>query len=253
MSAHEAAETPAQGRRVAIVTGADRPAGIGAAIARRLLADGWTVLATLRPDAPSDADGGRGLRDAAASGARFEALGADLADPATPERILTAAAALGPPTALIGCAAVSERDGWEALSADGLDRAFAVNARAPALLATELVRRLPADVEGRVVLATSGQGLGPMPDELAYAASKGALEALVRSLAPAFGARGATINAIDPGPTDTGWMDADQRRVAVSADGRVGTPEDVVGSVAFLLSSAASRLTGQVLRVRGGA
>lgn len=80
-----------------------------------------------------------------------------------------------------------------------------------------------------------------------------ALEALVLSLAPPFAARGATIDAIGPGPTDTGWMDADRRRAAASADGRVGTPGDVVGLAAFLLSSAASRLTGQVLRVRGGA
>ena len=126
-------------------------------------------------------------------------------------------------------------------------------ARAHALLATGLVRGLPEGRPGRIVLMTSGQGRGPMPNELAYAASKGALEALVVSLAPPFAARGTTINAIDPGPTDTGWMTDRDRAEARGADGRVGTPEDVVGLTAFLLGDDAARLSGQVLRVRSGA
>lgn len=239
---------------VAIVTGADRPAGIGAAIARRLAQDGWTLLATLRPDPPEGGDHAASVRDvAAAAGVRIETLPIDLADAAAPARVLDAAGALGVTTALIGCAAVSERDGWERLDASGFDRALAVNARAHALLATGLVRRLPEGRSGRIVLMTSGQGRGPMPDELAYAASKGALEALVASLAPPFAARATTINAIDPGPTDTGWMTDAHRADAVGADGRVGTPEDVVGLTAFLLSDGAARLTGQVLRARAGA
>lgn len=237
---------------VAIVTGADRPAGIGASIARRLAQDGWTLLATLRPEPPEGADGAAGLRAAAAAGARVETLSVDLAESDAADRVLHAAEALGTVTALIGCAAVSERDGWQALDAAGFDLALAVNARAHVLLATGLVRRLPEDRSGRVVLMTSGQGRGAMPDELAYAASKGALEALVASLAPPFAARGTTINAIDPGPTDTGWMKDRDRAEAVGADGRIGAPEDVVGLTAFLLGDEASRLTGQVLRVRSG-
>jgi len=243
--------TPGAG--VAIVTGADRPAGIGAAIARRLIADGRPVLLTLHQDAPADADAAAGLLQiAAAAGVEATTLALDLAERDAPERVLAAAAALGAVTTVIGCAAVSERDGWRAVCADGFDRAMAVNARAHALLATGLVRDLPSDRSGRVVLMTSGQGLGPMPDELAYAASKAALEALTVSLAPGFAERGVTINAIDPGPTDTGWMGAAARDDARAPDGRVGLPDDVVETVRFLLSDGAERITGQVLRVRGG-
>jgi 3-oxoacyl-[acyl-carrier protein] reductase len=88
-----------------------------------------------------------------------------------------------------------------------------------------------------------------MPEELAYAATKGGLEALTTSLAPWLAARGVTINALDPGPTDTGWMTAAQRK---ALDGRVSTPEEVARVVRFLVSDEGARVTGQIVRVRGG-
>jgi 3-oxoacyl-[acyl-carrier protein] reductase len=240
------------GGGVTVLTGADRPRSIGAAIARRLAAEGRPLLLTRAPDAPEDADAGAGVRAAAADPSHVAVVAADLADATAAESVLAAAREVGPVTALVGCAAVSERDGLDGVSAEGLDAAWAINARAHALLAVGLVRALPAGAPGRIVLFSSGQGIGAMPDELAYATSKGALEAFVTSFAPAAAARGATINAIDPGPVDTGWMDDGARAAAVRPDGTVAGPASAVPLVTFLLSEAAHQVTGNVLRARGG-
>ena len=242
------------GAGVTIVTGADRPGSIGAAIGRALAAQGRSLLLTLAPDAPqdADADAGASVRAAAPDPSRVTVLAQDLADADAAGRVLAAAREIGPVTALVGCAAVSERDGLDGLNAAGLDAAWAVNVRAHALLAAALVRATPDGAAGRIVLFTSGQGVGAMPEELAYATSKGALEAFVTSFAPAAAARGTTINAIDPGPVDTGWMGEGDRAAAVRPDGTVAGPASVVPLVTFLLSEAAHQVTGQVLRSRGG-
>ena len=234
------------------MTGAERPRSIGAAIARRPAAGGRRLLLTAAPTPPSDADGGASVRAAAAEPESVEVRTIDLAGSDAATALLEAAREHGPVTALVGCAAISERDGLDALDAAKMDAAWRVNVRTHALLATGLVRGLPAGTAGRVLLFSSGQGLGAMPDELAYATSKGALEAFVTSFAPIAAARRATVNAIDPGPVDTGWMDDDDRAAATRADGRVAGPEAVVPLAIFLLSDAADQVTGQIVRARGG-
>lgn len=245
---------------VALITGAGRRGGIGAAIARALADDGWSLLLTgwrpydaARPWAGPD-DGVEGVAaELRAGGARAEGLELDLADPASAPRALEAAAALGPVTALVLNAAHAEPGGLEALTAATLDAHYAVNLRAPALLAAEFARRLPAGAGGRIVALTSGQGLAPMPEELAYAATKGGLEALVTGLAAALAPRGVSVNAVDPGPTDTGWMTPERRAALAAPMGRVGAPEDAARLVRWLVSEEAGWVTGQVVRSRGGA
>jgi 3-oxoacyl-[acyl-carrier protein] reductase len=158
---------------------------------------------------------------------------------------------IGHPSVLVNNAAHSTRDGFEALDAATIDAHHAVNVRAPMLLSVLLAR---AERPGRIVNLVSGQFLGPMPGELAYTASKGALEAFTRQLSAEVAHLGITVNAVGPGPNDTGWMDEDIRAALLPRFpmGRLGRPEDAAALVAWLCSDEASWVTGQVIHSEGG-
>lgn len=249
--------------RVALVTGASRRIGIGAAIARALAARGADIFLTYHCAYDAEMPWGSAPQDVAdlvadlqALGARVVDLDADLSDPSTPAMIFDALEEqLGPAHILVNNATVSLIGGIAALTAADLDRHYAVNVRGTALMSAEFVRRFTGTSGGRIINMTSGQGLGPMPEELAYATTKGAVEAFTVSLSPTAMTRGITVNAIDPGATDTGWMTAEQIAAwsAAAPAGRVGQPEDAARLAAFLASDDAAWITGQIIRSRGAA
>ena len=142
----------------------------------------------------------------------------------------------------------------EALSAGEIDRHLFVNVRASLLLAKEFAARHDGRSGGRLVLLSSGQGRSPMPGELAYAASKGALEALVPSLAAHLAHRGITVNAVNPGPTDTGWATPEVYREVLerAPQGRWGHPDDAARVIAWLATDDARWVTGQIIHSTGG-
>ena len=229
---------------VALVTGADNPAGIGRACCRALAVRGAVVACTVQPGSTA----GEGELGAVP-------VEADLADAEAPEALLAAVEAfVGRPSILVNNAAHSERDGYAALDAATLDAHWAVNVRAPALLSCELARRHPHGTPGRIVNLVSGQFLGPMPGKLAYTATKGALQAFTVQLAAEVAALGITVNAVGPGPNDTGWMDDALRAELLPRFpmGRIGRPEDAAALVAFLCSEEAGWITGQVIHAEGG-
>lgn len=252
-----------QSGRVAVITGVSRRVGIGAGIARRLAADGWRLL--LHAWTPHDVaqpwgeDGG-GLQaiadDARAAGVDIVTVEADFVQPDAPVVVMQEALeAFGHVDALIANHARSSAQSLEHLSADELQRTMAVNVTATLLLLKAFAAQHDDDrAGGRVVLFTSGQYHGAMPDELPYVASKAALHELAPSLAVHLAPRGITVNCVDPGPNDTGYADAATRStVAAAIPGRRwGTPEDTARLVAWLVSDEAAWVTGQTIASDGG-
>jgi 3-oxoacyl-[acyl-carrier protein] reductase len=248
--------------RVALVTGVSRRIGIGHGVARRLAADGADLMvsswAPHDQEMPwgADPEGPDALAtELRATGRRVEHLAADLGDPTAPATLVDAARrALGNVDVLVANHARSSNQDLRSLTAEEIDRTLAANVRGTLLLVQAWAAQHDGRPGGRVVLFTSGQHRGPMPGELPYVASKGALHQLTASLAAALGDRGITVNCVNPGPTDTGYADEALRAEVVRRmpTGRWGTPDDVARVVAWLVSDEGGWVTGAVIDSDGG-
>jgi 3-oxoacyl-[acyl-carrier protein] reductase len=254
--------------RVAVVTGVSRRVGIGYAIAARLAARGADVLA--HSWAPHDAEqpwgadplgpGGviHALRAELPTGSgRIAHHAADLSDPHTPAELLDAAVAeFGAVDVLVANHARSSSYDLAASTAEELDRCWAVNVRGTLLLTQRFAKvRDHARPGGRVMLFTSGQHQGPMPGEIPYIATKGALQQLTASLALWFAPQRVTVNCVDPGPVDTGYASNDllEQGNQQIPFGRWGRPRDTADLVEWLASDAGGWMTGQTIVSDGGA
>lgn len=136
----------------------------------------------------------------------------------------------------------------------GASRLNGIGAAICRMLAEEAYHIFFTYCGGRIVNLTSGQFQGPMPGELAYATTKGAVDALTITLSAELAPLGITVNAINPGPTDTGWMTE-----AIKSDlqplfpfGRIGQPKDAANVIKFLISDEADWITGQIIHSEGG-
>jgi 3-oxoacyl-[acyl-carrier protein] reductase len=248
--------------RVVLVTGASRRIAIGAAIARRMVADGAAVLvhSWVPHDAErpwgADEEGPEGLvAELRAQGGRVEHVAADFADARAPARVVEVARhVFGHLDVLVANHARSSMQSLEQLTAEEIDRSYAVNTRATLLLVKAFAAQHDGRPGGRVVLFTSGQYHGAMPAELPYIASKGALHQVTPSLAAHLMPRGITVNCVDPGPNDTGYADAALRATVAAhiPGGRWGAPVDTARLVAWLVSDEADWVTGQVIASDGG-
>jgi 3-oxoacyl-[acyl-carrier protein] reductase len=249
-------------KRVGFISGLSRRSGIAAAVARRIRASHDLMLTGLpaydaeQATAGPDDDPTALVAAFEESGARAAYVAADLTQPGTPEAVVAAAVErFGGIDTLVAAHAHSRPRSLEALEAETVDRHLAVNVTATLLLVKAFAAAHDSQRgQGRIVLLVSGQNLGPMPAELPYAASKGAVEALVPSLSAALAPEGITVNGLNPGPTDTGLLSGHAHESIRSRfpSGRWGRPEDAARAVDWLTSDDASWVTGQVISSEGG-
>jgi 3-oxoacyl-[acyl-carrier protein] reductase len=248
--------------RVALITGVSRRRGIGFSVASRLASMGADLFvhsfAPFDREQPWGGDPG-GMETVLAElrehGTRVEHRESDFQLATAPaETVAAAVAAFGHVDILIANHAYSTAQSFFDLTADEIDRHLLVNVRGSLLLVQRFALQHDGRPGGRVILFTSGQHLGPMTGEIAYAASKGALQQITASLSELLIDRGITVNAINPGPTDTGYADpvhhADViRRMPL---GRWGQPDDAARLIAWLVSDDGQWITGQVINSEGG-
>jgi 3-oxoacyl-[acyl-carrier protein] reductase len=247
--------------RVALVTGVSRRVGIGYAICERLLelgarvfAQSWTPHDAHMPWG-ADPAGIDGVIAALRAGGPVQHLEADFADPEAPARVMEAAGEqFGHVDVLIANHARSGHGSLAETSAAELDAFLHENVRATVLLVQALAAQHDGRPGGRVVMMTSGQHLGPMAGEVAYAISKGAIQQATVTLADTLAGRGITVNTVNPGPTDTGYAPPDAH-AAVTAQmpaGRWGQPRDAANLIGWLCTDEAGWVTGQVINSEGG-
>ena len=252
--------------RTALVTGVSRRVGIGYAVARRLAALGASLF--LHSYAPHDRDQPwgedpsgvqavvAGVRDAlAAVDASVHHMELELALPEAPARLIEAAADAFGHLDILVCNHARGGDGpLGTLDAALLDAIWAVNTRSTILLTQAFAARHDGRPGGRVIFMTSGQDLGPMTGEVAYAASKGALASITKTLADQLADQHITLNAVNPGPVDTGYAPPEAHEVVRRhfPQQRWGVPDDPARLIAWLVTDEAVWITGQVINSEGG-
>jgi 3-oxoacyl-[acyl-carrier protein] reductase len=237
--------------KTALVTGASR--GIGEAIAKRLAAEGASVLAAAR----TAADLERVVGEIASAGGKARALTLDLSDPASIEAGSKAALAESPVDVLVNNAGVTDDNLILRMSKESWDRVISTNLTGVFLLTSAIVKSMVRKRYGRIVNVTSVVGMMGNPGQANYAASKAGLIGFTKSIARELASRNVTCNAVAPGFISTSMTEkmTDEARQALSDRiplGRLGVPDDVASAVAYLASEEAAYVTGHVLNVSGG-
>jgi 3-oxoacyl-[acyl-carrier protein] reductase len=250
-------DSPA-GTGCALVTGASR--GIGAATAKALAADGWSVAVNYSRDREGaeaiagsiEGDGGSAL-----------AVCADVADPASADEMIDEVAKkLGPALVLVNNAGITADNLSMRLSDEDWNRVIDVNLTAAFRLTRAAIGPMMRQRFGRVINVSSVVGMRANPGQANYAASKGGLIAFTRTVAAEVARRGVTVNAVAPGLIEThltreftpGGSDSNGSSALLDAipARRTGSPEEVAACIRFLASDEASYVTGAVLPVDGG-
>lgn len=241
--------------KVAVVTGASK--GIGAAIARRLAAEGAAVVVNYAASREGAAQVVAGIsRD----GGKAVAVQADLAKKADIDRLFAETKKVfGQVDILVNNAGIYEFSPVEDITQEHFRKQFDLNVLG-LTLATQAALKLFNPAGGSIVNISSVVSTLGVPAAAVYSGTKGAVDAITRSLAKELGPRGIRVNAINPGMVETeglrgaGIAESDMRRQveAQTPLGRIGRPEDIAGAAAFFASPDSSWITGETLTIAGG-
>jgi len=249
-------------KKIAIVTGVSRLAGIGRAICVELAKQKidifftyWSEYDNQMPWQVRENEPDLIQEEIREIGSKCEKLELDLSKTNAVNILLKEVKKkLGNPQILINNATYSTATNIDSFSADELDKHYFINLRATTLLTIEFIKQFEYHKNGRIINLTSGQSLGQMPNEIAYAITKGAIDTLTYTLSQEIASKGMTINSVNPGPNDTGWMD-DKLKETLKGQfpmKRLGKPKDTANLIAFLISENAEWITGQLIHSEGG-
>ena len=238
-------------KKVALVTGSAR--GIGAAIAKRLAADGAKVVVNY---SKSEDEANEVVATITKAGGEAVAIKADLSDPAEiPGLFKAVKEAFGQLDILVNNAGIMEHKLIEEVTAEHIDKHYQTNVRGLLLCTVEGLKMLPKG--GCIINVSSNITRMAVPGSTVYTSTKGSIDMITQVLATELGPKGIRVNAISPGATETDMNDhmsssEKKQTIQMTPLGRMGTAEEVADAAAFLASDDARWVTGERLAASGG-